>query len=262
MVETKSPLKDKPLRNPGQSVREHRFDLFYDKLLAPAVVVVMLLYWAVIEWMRYFFPSTPSPWLATFFLSVAVGYAGWQFRMNWPKIRALKQAEDGEKAVGQHLEGLRSQGYSVFHDLIGEGFNVDHVIIGPAGVFTIETKTWSKPRQGSPTISFDGETLRAAGWEPDRDPIIQAKAQASWLHGLLMESTGKSYPVRPVVLFPGWYVEDSRRSRKDLWVLEPKALPAFLANEKGQVLPEDVSLATSHLSRFIRANERRLEAAS
>ncbi len=87
-----------------------------------------------------------------------------------------------------------------------------------------------------------------------------AKAQASWLHGLLAGSTGKSFPVRPVVLFPGWYVKDSRGSRKELWVLEPKALAAFLANEPEAMTAEDAKLAAFHLSRFIREQERVLEA--
>lgn len=260
MEQTRSPLKDKPLRNPGQSVREHRFDLFYDKLLGPGLLVTVFILWAVNDWMRYWFPSPPKPWISTFFASTAMIYAVWQFRRTWPKIRMLKLAEDGEKTVGQLLETLRASGYSVFHDLVGTDFNVDHVIIGPAGVFTIETKTWNKPGKGSPKITFDGETVLAAGWEPDRNPVIQAKAQASWLQRLLLESTGKTLPVRPVVLFPGWFIEDSRVSRKDLWVLEPKALSKFLANEPNVVAPEDVSLASFHLSRFIREQERVLEA--
>lgn len=262
MSETRSPLKDKPLRNPGQSVREQRFDLAYDKILAPFLLAALMSYVAGTDWLRYFFPSTSLPWLSTLVAVIAIGYAAWQFVKNRPKLKALRLAEEGEKAVGQHLEGLRSRGYAVFHDLVGEGFNVDHVIIGPGGVFTIETKTWSKPAKGSPKITFNGETLLAAGREPDRNPVIQAKAQASWLQRLLAESTGKVYPVRPVVLFPGWFIEDSRPNRRDLWVLEPKALPTFLANEKTQLPTEDVSLASSHLSRFIRAEERRLEAAS
>lgn len=259
MAETRSPLKDKPLRNPGQSVREQRFDLFYDKLLGPGLLVTVFILWAANEWIRYWFPSPPKPWIATFFAGAVVIYAIWQVSRTWPKIRMLKLAEDGEKAVGQLLENLRASGYSVFHDLVGTDFNVDHVIIGPAGAFTIETKTWNKPGKGSPKITFDGETLLAAGWEPDRNPVIQAKAQASWLQRLLAESTGKTLPVRPVVVFPGWYIEDSRASRKDLWVLEPKALSAFLANEPGVVSVEDVKLASYHLSRFIREQEKVLE---
>jgi len=67
-------------------------------------------------------------------------------------------------------------------------------------------------------------------------------------------------PVRPVVLFPGWFIDDSRASRKDLWVLEPKALSGFLAKEASVVAPEDVKLASYHLSRFIREQEKVLEA--
>jgi len=150
MEQTRSPIKDKPLRNPGQSVREQRVDLAYDKLLAPGIVVLMLALWTAHEWFRFFYPAPPQPLVASVFLVGFIGYAWWQYRRTWPKIRALKQAEDGEKAVGQLLEGLRGQGYAVFHDLVGDDFNVDHVIIGPAGAFTIETKTWSKPAKGSP----------------------------------------------------------------------------------------------------------------
>jgi hypothetical protein len=261
MTESRSPLKDKPLRNPGQSVREELADLIYDKLFGPMMVAVVFAVWAGLEWWRYFFPAPPNPWLWTVVAVAAAAYAIWQFKQNLPKVRRLKLAEQGEKAVGQMLESLRTSGYSVFHDLIGDDFNVDHVIIGPAGIFTIETKTRRKPAQGDCRITFDGEILRVAGREPDRNPVIQAKAQASWLQRLLQESTGKNYSVRPVVLFPGWFIEDSRPNRRDLWVLEPKALPKFLANEKVQLPPEDVSLAASHLSRFVRADERRRESA-
>ena len=260
MAETRSPLKDKPLRNPGQSVREQRFDLAHDKVLAPFVMALLMTYVAGMDWFRYWFPSKTSPWTMTIVALLAIGYAVWQAVQYWPKIRDLRLAEDGEKAVGQHLEGLRAQGYTVFHDLVGKDFNVDHVLIGPAGVFTIETKTWNKPHRGSPKITFDGETLRAADWEPDRNPVIQAKAQASWLQRLLAESTGRTFPVWPVVLFPGWFIEDSRANRKELWVLEPKALQAFLAREKAAISPEDVKLAAYHLSRFIRSQEREIEA--
>lgn len=248
------------MRNPGQSVREQRIDMLFDKLFAPMLIAMLLLVYAGTEWMRYLSQSPPNPRLASAIALAGIIYTGWQFYRYLPRMRALHMAEDGEKAVGQLLDGLRTSGYSVFHDVVGEGFNVDHVLIGPAGVFSIETKTWRKPARGSPEIAFDGETLRAAGWEPDRNPVVQAKAQASWLRGLLAESTGRRVPVRPVVLFPGWFVRDSRSSRKDFWVLEPKALAAFLAKEPEVLNAEDAKLAAFHLSRFVREQERVLEA--
>ena len=64
---------------------------------------------------------------------------------------------DWERAVGQTLEALRRKGYRVFHDLIGEGFNLDHVIISEHGVFSVETKTYSKPAKGGCKIIYNGD---------------------------------------------------------------------------------------------------------
>lgn len=261
MAEKRSPLKDKPLRNPGQSVREQRMDFAYDKILAPVLIALLMIYMAGMDWYRYFVPVKSMPWLSSVIAVLAIMYAGWQIFRHWPKVQALRLAEEGEKMVGQLLEGLRASGYQVFHDLVGADFNVDHVIVGPGGVFTIETKTWRKPAKGKTEITFDGETLRVDGWEPDRSPVIQAKAQAGWLRQLLVESTGKTFPVWPVVLFPGWFINNSRDGFKELWVLEPKAFIKFLANKETALPPEDISLIAAHLGRFIVAEERRREAA-
>jgi len=59
-----------------------------------------------------------------------------------------------------------------------------------------------------------------------------------------------------VVVFPGWYVEPAAGSQREVWVMEPKGLPAFLAVEKAQLEASDVKLAAYHLARFIRSGER------
>lgn len=253
---TKSPIKDKPLRLPGQSLEEERRKLLEDKLELPLLLAVFTTVWAAMEWLRYFTDAPPHPVIFTTTATLLIGFAGWRFYRILPKARALRQGIEGEKAVGQFLERLRTDGYQVFHDLVGSGFNVDHVIIGPAGIFTVETKTWSKPVRGEPRIRFDGEALTAAGRKPQRDPVVQARAQAAWLKSVLSESTGRSLNVFPVVVFPGWFIEQSEGTLRSIWVLEPKALPKFLTRQPQQLSPEDVRLACYHLSRFIRATER------
>lgn len=262
LVNSRSPLKDKPLRNPGQSVRRALMDIVFDKLMAPLLLATAVIAVVLTEWFHYFFPLKSGPWVATTMALAVLGYFAFQYRRFQPQIRALKLAEDGEKSVGQFLEGLREKGYQVFHDIITDDFNVDHVLIGPAGVFTIETKTRSKPLRGKAEIDFDGETLKVGGYTPDRDPIVQALAQAAWLKRLLTESTGKAVPVRPVILFPGWFINDSRQNKNDPWVLEPKALPKWLANEKAVLAPDEVAMASQHLSRYVRFQERLLDEAS
>lgn len=85
--------------------------------------------------------------------------------------------------------GLAEERLPGLHDEIGQGFNLDHVLIGSAGVFTIETKTLSKPVRGQARIKFDGERFLVNGFEPDRDPVIQAKAQAK-LESFVMRAVG------------------------------------------------------------------------
>ncbi|MGD1866748.1 MAG: nuclease-related domain-containing protein [Phormidesmis sp.] len=42
----------------------------------------------------------------------------------------------------------------MFHDVVGKNFNIDHVVIGDTGIFTIETKTYRKPMRRSCQYSF------------------------------------------------------------------------------------------------------------
>lgn len=256
----RSPIKDKPLRSPGQSLEEKRRALWEDKLEIWALLTVVFFVFAAMEWFRYYRPHPPSPWLVTAAAVGLLAFTAWRFVRYRPQMRNLRQGIEGEKAVGQFLERLRSDGFHVFHDIVAEGFNLDHVLIGPAGIFTIETKTWSKPVRGDARIVYDGNTLVVAGSAPDRDPLVQARSQARWLKNILAESTGKDFAVRPVVVFPGWFVEPSGGSQRDVWAMEPKGLPAFLAREEVKLEPADVKMVAFHLGRFIRSVERERDA--
>lgn len=256
--EKRSPLKVRPLRLPGQSLDENIWEALLDDILAPMTLVILLLVLAGIEWVRYFKPLPPVPWFYTAIAVVALAYASFRILRVLPRIRILKQGRDGERFIGQYLEDLRASGYRVFHDLIGAGFNVDHVLIGPAGVFTIETKTFSKRIGPDVQITFDGKTIMADGWPPDRDPVVQAKAQAGWLRDVLARSTSRQFEVWPVVLFPGWFVKQSPGSTSEMWVLNEKAFVKFLANERTVLTPEAVALASEHLSLHIQAKENDL----
>lgn len=59
--------------------------------------------------------------------------------------RAWRLGADGEERVGSSLDQLRGAGWHVEHDVrVGaRGANVDHLAIGPPGVFVINTKAVS-----------------------------------------------------------------------------------------------------------------------
>jgi hypothetical protein len=179
-----------------------------------------------------------------------VGYCLVKLMKNQRSIQALKLGRDGERAVGEFLERQRENGYRLFHDIVGGDFNIDHILIGQTGVYTIETKTISKPVRGNPEIQYDGEKIKIGRYELNRNPVIQAKAQANWIKELIGDLTGRQIKVQPVVLFPGWYCKQPLRA--DVWVLNPKALPKFLEKSNPVLTKEDVHSVSTHLSRYVR----------
>jgi hypothetical protein len=162
---------------------------------------------------------------------IVVGFCTYKYFTVRRRNRALRLGEEGEKAVGQDLEDLRQQGCRVFHDVVGDGFNLDHVVVSPRGIFVIETKTYSKSKRGRGVVEFDGERILVNGLESERNAITQARALAAWLRDMLAESTGRRFPIRCAVVFPGWFVENRAKRPSDVWVLNPKGLPTFIEHE-------------------------------
>ncbi len=70
----------------------------------------------------------------------------------------------------QAILPLIGGGYSIFHDFPGQTadgtrFNIDHVLVGPAGAIIIETKAWSKNAElktkESAVVRYDGQKLQS-----------------------------------------------------------------------------------------------------
>lgn len=252
-MKTKSPLSSaRPLRIPGQSLDEELEKLLDDHAVGPYMLGTFFVVLAMLEWWRYWTDLKPSPIIFSFAALVAVAYAALKIARTRKKARTLRLGRDGERAVAQYLEWFRTSGYFVFHDVPTGDANIDHLLIGPNGIFTIETKTLSKPERGECKITVaDGEVL-ANGVRLDRNPIIQAKAQAGWVKAFLKEHQLPA-PVWPVVLIPGWYVQRFDMRTTGLWVLEPKALSAFLEREQECLARVEVQAIASAFSSHVRA---------
>jgi nuclease-like protein len=246
-----SPLKEKPLRLPGESLDREIDNWVNDKALGAFFVAACVCAIACMEWYGFLTHAPRRPILFTVLAVVAVIFACWRIWSIRGRVRQLKLGRDGERTVGQLLEQLRENGGQVFHDIVAPGFNLDHVVISSRGIYAIETKTRTKPGPRA-RIVVEGDTLTVAGHEPDRNPIEQVTAAARWLETELKKSTGKRFFVRGVVVFPGWFVEQ-RGPRGDVWVLEPKMLPGFIGNAPAMIASSDIALAAFHLSRYVRS---------
>jgi hypothetical protein len=247
----RSPLKEKPLRYPGQSLDEQLDQINWD-MLSLLIIPLFVVSLAILEWWRWFRNSPPHPIPATMLAIILILYCIPKFFKLRRRRRDFELGRDGERVVGQALEDLRQQGYLVFHDVVGNNFNVDHVIVSQHGIFSVETKTYRKPTKVNSKVTFNGENILVAGKSIYPSPVEQAKASAKWLRcDVLHESTGKWFLVKPVVVFPGWWVDEQKN--REVWVLNPDRLQSYIAREPEILTEEDMHLVAYHLSRFIRA---------
>ncbi len=128
-------------------------------------------------------------------------------------IRNCRFGLRGEQAVAEALAdaAIVAAGYVTFHDVPGDGaWNIDHIVVGPGGVFVLETKTRSrrKPTHDQPDheVSFDGQTLQFP-WCSDRKAAAQAERNAEWVRRFISGFAPNDIPVHAVLVIPGWYVQ-------------------------------------------------------
>lgn len=252
MKNKKSPLKSKPLRNAGQSLDEEIHKSVSENLAIYAFALVMFSYLIIMEWYRWYMQSPPSPIIMTIMVLPFILYALYKLIKEKKKIDLLKQGRDGEKAVGQYLENFREAGMKVHHDIMGDNFNIDHVLISTKGVYLIETKTYSKPLKGKTEIEFDGLDFYYNGVKYNDNIQVQVMAGSTWLKNIIEELTVKKVDVKPVVVFPGWFVKMTRKHDSNIWALNPRNLQTFINNQNEIISKEDVQLISNHIARYIR----------
>ena len=253
--QTKSPLKDRPLRYVAQSGDEALDDFLFDKVIFYFLMACGCILATGYEWFRFLKPLDHQPIVISILYGTVSIFSGFMFYRRIKKIKNMKQGRDGERAVGQYLEEFREFGCRVYHDIKGDSFNVDHVVISEKGIYVIETKTYSKPSNGQSAINYDGQQILINGKETLTDIIVQVSAATSYIKKIINESTGKHFEPFPVVLFPGWFIEGNGNNQGKMWVLEPKAFRKFLDRQTVKLSAEDVKLASYHLSRHIRTSQ-------
>jgi hypothetical protein len=85
-------------------------------------------------------------------LVVAV-LVGWRLRFQpSEQARTWQRGAAGERRTARLLDRLHRDGYVVLHDLAvpGSPANVDHLVLGPSGVFVIDSKQWTGSVHQSP----------------------------------------------------------------------------------------------------------------
>jgi len=108
----KSPLKDKPLRTPGQSLDDEIQRVMGEGVLSYLVFPVMVIGFTAWSWLLWYqIILIHNPTLMTIIAIAISVYCFFKMLKVRKRIRALRLGRDGEKAVGQTLDSLRKKGY-------------------------------------------------------------------------------------------------------------------------------------------------------
>jgi hypothetical protein len=115
-----------------------------------------------------------APALAGWAAALATLGLGWRLRFRVSQdARNWARGARGERRTARQLRRLGRHGWVVFHDLAipGSGANADHLVVGPGGIFLLDSKNW----RGRLALTPDGTlwhgsypltaTLATIGWE-------------------------------------------------------------------------------------------------
>jgi hypothetical protein len=147
--------------------------------------------------------------------------------------RAWRKGSRGERFNGWLLDRL-PPGWHVFHDIpVGQrGANIDHVVVGPPGVFTVNTKNvsgkvWVAPR----ALLVNGHTT---DWLP------KAAREAARASKLLTAALGRSPQVRGVlsILADDWTIKEKPM---DVHVGTPRGVKRWLLEQPSILTPREVN---------------------
>jgi hypothetical protein len=121
--------------------------------------------------------SLLAPRLSLVIGGLAAMATGWGLRFRPSSdARAWRRGASGERRTARLLAPLERHGWAVLHDLAvpGSAANLDHLAIGPGGVFVIDSKQY----RGHLRLDAVGKlwhgrhplapTLRAVSWEADQ----------------------------------------------------------------------------------------------
>lgn len=139
-----------------------------------------------------------------------------------PLVERRDRGATGEEHVGGLLERLAGEDWSVIHDAsFGRG-NVDHIVCGPGGLFTVETKSHPGPIK---VRAIHGGILRQAQQECETIERV----------------TGEH--VEPLLVFSRAWVDKPLARRRGVRVMPARMLLSYLDKRAELLSPEQVRTA-------------------
>jgi hypothetical protein len=127
---------------------------------------------------------------AQFWISFVAGLFGLIVVAAWAMPAQSKEDDwrrgaEGEVATARALDHLSRSGWRAVHDRSREFSNIDHIVVGPGGVFVVDTKNWNGDSTEDPE-EFEtlGASSRFAANEIN-DHLKVTTDSRGWVHAVV-----------------------------------------------------------------------------
>lgn len=167
---------------------------------------------------------------------VVAAFLGLQFWGTSQHIASYGKGAEGERRTGKSLGKL--EGYTVLHDrkIPGSRANIDHVVLGPGGVFVVETKNYS----GKVTVK--GDDLLVSGRRRTA-AVEQTWREAVAVQGVLSQELARlARDVTPVLCIHGAELPWSRTIVQGVRICNGRELKNLIAKSPPVLTDQDVTL--------------------
>jgi hypothetical protein len=171
----------------------------------------------------------PASLLATMVTAAAVW---WRLRFRpSPETQAWRRGADGERHLARLLEPLAKQGWGVEHDLPVRGAkaNLNHVVIGPPGIFAIDVRHY----RGRLRLSRDGLL-----WHGRTFLLPTLSATRSKADRLQDRVGAPDIAVVPIVAVLGGMVPGGQVTSMGVTVVPARRLPGLLRSLPPTLTPQ------------------------
>ncbi len=157
-----------------------------------------------------------------------------------------ERGAEGERATAEALAALPTETWTVLHDVKWPGrtyANIDHIVVGPTGVFVIDSKNWSG------AVAVRNGVLRQNGYarETDVDSAASAASVVAPLVPLLRRDL-----VRPVLCFTR--DEQLTGSVRQVLVCSTTNVVTLLTSRSAVLSPDEVRQLSSDIENALRAS--------
>jgi hypothetical protein len=186
------------------------------------------------------------PQLSLFALLVMVGLI--IVKYGWSKRRIWSKGAKGEKIVAKKLKKLPKK-YTAIRDvkIPNLGGDIDHVVVGPTGIYVIETKNYK------PTYIPDEDCwYHTSGRKSPQNPAKQVKLQASKLNDFLVRKLGKKIKkvtINPVIS-PINHNLILKKDIKSYEIVFPEDLVSYLSHQRKILSSKEVKEIINILAKY------------